>query len=106
MEAAPPAPASQQGRLPEPIAEGLWLFPPNRDTQGGSAWLLQTPSCTVLVDLPALSEPQLQWLQQRQPAAATGAEPTAWIVLTGRHGHGRRLWSRHRDDGRRTASHI
>lgn len=93
MEAAPPAPAAKEGRPPEQIAQELWLFPPNRDTQGGSAWLLQTPACTVLVDLPALTESHRQWLQQQVPAPPSGDGPEAWIVLSGRHGHGRcRAW--------------
>jgi glyoxylase-like metal-dependent hydrolase (beta-lactamase superfamily II) len=61
----------------------LWLFAPNRDSQGGSAWLLEMQGLDVLVDVPALSPAHLRWLRDR----ARGRQ--GWIVLTGRHGHGR-----------------
>ncbi len=62
---------------------GLWLFAPNRDTQGGSAWLYEAAELDVLVDVPALSEANLTWLRQR------ARQRSGWIVLSGRHGHGR-----------------
>ena len=62
---------------------GLWLFAPNRDCQGGSAWLYEATELDVLVDVPALSEANLAWLRQR-----ASLRP-GWIVLTGRHAHGR-----------------
>ncbi|MEB3352970.1 MAG: MBL fold metallo-hydrolase [Cyanobacteriota bacterium] len=77
---ASPVPA---GRPPREVKPGLWLFAPNRDTQGGSAWLLQTPGLDLLVDAPALQEANLAFLEERRQAT-----PGA-IVLTGRDGHGR-----------------
>lgn len=70
---------------------GLWLFPPNRDSQGGSSWLVELPEGDLLIDVPFLSEASLAFLQARsalrRDAAPTGA--AGWIVLTGRDGHGR-----------------
>jgi len=85
-EALPP------GRPPEPVAPGLWLFAPNRDTQGGSAWLLETPDHDLLIDCPALSEANLSFLSHRGAQARPGPSGNVrqgWIVLTGRDGHGR-----------------
>ena len=68
------------------MLEGLWLFAPNRDTQGGSAWWLECAGGTagVLIDCPAWTEANLAFLQDR--SAGLGG---ACIVLTGREGHGR-----------------
>ncbi|MEO1003466.1 MAG: MBL fold metallo-hydrolase [Cyanobacteria bacterium J06638_7] len=68
---------------------GLWLFAPNRDTGGGSSWLVEAGirgpaaelQADLLIDCPAWSQANLDWLRQR------GRRGT--IVLTGRHGHGR-----------------
>ena len=84
----PPEPASQPpsepGRPPQQVRDDLWLFAPNRDSAGGSAWWLAQPgpdgSRGLLIDCPALTEANLRFLQERGPG---------WIVLTGREGHGR-----------------
>jgi glyoxylase-like metal-dependent hydrolase (beta-lactamase superfamily II) len=57
------------------------VFPPNRDTQGGTAWLLVRPEGPVLVDVPALTDANLALLR--------GQARPGWIVLTSREGHGR-----------------
>jgi hypothetical protein len=62
------------------------LFAPNRDTQGGSAWLLETADHDLLIDCPAPTEANLAFLAQR-PRARRADQ--GWIVLTGRQGHGR-----------------
>ena len=63
------------------LGSGLWAFPPSRDSDGGTAWLLHTSGGgSVLVDVPLLSDEHLSWLQQ---------QPPGWIVLTHRQGHGR-----------------
>jgi len=76
--------APEPGRPPQAVAPGLWLFAPNRDTQGGSAWLLEGHQQDLLIDCPALSEANLLFLGDRVRAGRSG-----WIVLTGREGHGR-----------------
>lgn len=79
MSAFLPA-ALEEGRPPQQVLPGLWVFPPNRDTQGGTAWLLSLPQRPpVLIDCPALTAANL--------AALAG--PPGVIVLTGRAGHGR-----------------
>ena len=89
LEAAPIAPAPlEPGRPPQPVRPNLFLFAPNRDSQGGSAWWLELADRDLLIDGPALSEANLAFLRQR--AARRGATaPPPWIVLTGREGHGR-----------------
>jgi glyoxylase-like metal-dependent hydrolase (beta-lactamase superfamily II) len=57
------------------------LFAPNRDNQGGSAWFLEHSDRDLLIDVPALTEANLAFLQHRSRPGQ--------IVLTGRDGHGR-----------------
>ena len=76
----PPAPES--GRSPQQLFPGLWLFAPNRDTQGGSSWYLETENQALLIDCPALTQANLAFLEERR-------QRSGWIVLTGRDGHGR-----------------
>jgi glyoxylase-like metal-dependent hydrolase (beta-lactamase superfamily II) len=57
------------------------LFAPNRDNQGGSAWFLEHSDGDLLIDVPALTEANLAFLQHRPRPGQ--------IVLTGRDGHGR-----------------
>ena len=40
--------ALEPGRLPQQLRDDLWLFPPNRDCQGGSAWWLAAEPEPVL----------------------------------------------------------
>ncbi|MEB3105362.1 MAG: MBL fold metallo-hydrolase [Cyanobacteriota bacterium] len=74
-----PEPAA--GRPPRQVQPGLWLFAPNRDTQGGSSWLLQGPEGPLLIDCPGVTQANLDFLAQQ------GADGT--LVLTSREGHGR-----------------
>jgi glyoxylase-like metal-dependent hydrolase (beta-lactamase superfamily II) len=65
------------------VQEGLWLFAPSRESQGGSAWWLERQGgggSGVLIDCPAFNDANLAFLQSR---------PSGRIVLTGREGHGR-----------------
>ena len=59
------------------------MFPPNRDSQGGSAWWLDVDPELVLVDCPPLTEASLTALLQ----LAGMRSPR--ILLTSREGHGR-----------------
>lgn len=83
----PPAPP-ESGRPPLPVRPGLFLFAPNRDSQGGSAWWLELEEVDLLIDAPALNEANLSFLRGRVARRGGGAAPP-WIVLTGRDGHGR-----------------
>jgi glyoxylase-like metal-dependent hydrolase (beta-lactamase superfamily II) len=68
----------------------LWLFPPNRDSQGGSSWWLESEHLDLLIDCPSLTEANLHFLAERAQRRPSGGDgPGAWIVLTGRDGHGR-----------------
>lgn len=74
-------PEPEAGRPPREVHPGLWLFAPNRDTQGGSSWLLERPEGALLIDCPGVTQANLDVL------ARYGASGT--IVLTSREGHGR-----------------
>ncbi len=77
----------EEGRPPQSVQAGLWLFAPNRDTQGGSSWLCEVGDGDLLIDVPAFTRANLEMLQQRC------RQRSGWIVLTGRDGHGRcRRW--------------
>ncbi len=82
---------TEEGRPPQEILPGLWLFAPSRDSQGGSAWLLERPEADVLVDCPGFTLANLRFLAGRNRCADDGGVSLPWIVLTGRHGHGRCL---------------
>lgn len=86
--------AAEEGRPPAEVLPGLWLFAPNRDTQGGSAWWVETATLALLIDCPALSEANLSFLKARTARrGAAGNLPEPRIVLTSRLGHGRcRRW--------------
>jgi len=79
-----PVPDREPGRPPQPVSTGLWLFAPHRDSLGGSSWLLETPTGDVLVDVPGLTQANLDFLLGRSRPERSGT-----IVLTGREGHGR-----------------
>jgi glyoxylase-like metal-dependent hydrolase (beta-lactamase superfamily II) len=73
-------PEAEPGRPPREVRPGLWLFAPNRDSRGGSSWLLARPEGDLLIDCPGLTRANLAFLGQRRGGT---------IVLTGRDGHGR-----------------
>lgn len=80
----PETPPLEAGRPPQPVLPGLWLFAPSREISGGSAWLLETDSGPVLIDTPALTEANRQFLAVHAPIVQ---------LLTSRDGHGRtRRW--------------
>jgi glyoxylase-like metal-dependent hydrolase (beta-lactamase superfamily II) len=79
---------------------GVWHFAPNSDTGGGSSWLLESGAGPLLIDAPALSQANLDFLEgkiRRLGEGSGGDQPhtTGWILFTGRAGHGRaRHWQR------------
>jgi glyoxylase-like metal-dependent hydrolase (beta-lactamase superfamily II) len=87
-DASREAAAAEPGRPPRSVRPGLWLFAPSRDSQGGSAWWLELAGLDLLIDVPALTDANLAFLRERA-ARRDGAPAPPWIVLTGRHGHGR-----------------
>ncbi|MFM8604937.1 MAG: MBL fold metallo-hydrolase [Cyanobium sp.] len=86
----------EPGRPPRFVQPGLWCCVPSRDSQGGTAWWLELPGVDLLIDCPAFTAANLAFLRERAARRAdrpAGAESAAWIVLTGREGHGRcRRW--------------
>ena len=75
--------ALESGNPPEQLSGPLWVFPPNRDCDGGTAWWLGCDPEPVLIDCPPLTTTTLEALIQ----LASGR--TARILLTSREGHGR-----------------
>ena len=83
----------ESGRPARLVRPGLWLFAPNRDTLGGSSWLVAAHPLggdgggdgggegDLLIDCPAWNRANLDLLASR------GGGGT--IVLTSREGHGR-----------------
>ena len=71
------------GRAPQQLRPDLWLFPPNRDSQGGSAWWLDCDPEPVLIDCPPLTQATVTALE----TLAAGRQPK--ILVTSREGHGR-----------------
>ena len=76
-------PTLDSGRLPNLIRDDLWLFPPNRDTKGGSSWFLKLPCGAVLIDCPPISEATFSFLKEHSQGIDTH------MILSGRDGHGR-----------------
>lgn len=59
LESTLPVP---HAKPPQPVFEGLWAFSPNRDSLGGSSYLLRTDRGNLLIDCPALAPENLDWL--------------------------------------------
>ena len=80
----------EEGRPPQLVGPGLWLFAPSRESQGGSAWLFEAAGADLLIDCPAFTRANLQFLagRPRRPDGG-GGESRSWILLTSRGGHGR-----------------
>lgn len=85
----PPTAGPEPGRPPRRVRPDLWLFAPNRRTQGGSSWLLEgdprQARPDLLIDAPAWNAANHDHLLQRR--AKVGAD-AGLIVVTGREGHG------------------
>ena len=75
--------ALESGRPPQQLRDDLWLFPPNRDCQGGSSWWLEADPEPVLIDCPPLTDATLTALSR------LAGSRTPRILLTSREGHGR-----------------
>lgn len=84
---APPqnqSPLSKQyhsPKLPQAIRENIFAFPPNRDTLGGTAYLIVENEMNILIDSPAWNETNQKFLQ-----ASGGVK---WLFLTHRGGIGK-----------------
>ena len=78
----------EAGRPPQQLRDNLWLFPPNRDSQGGSAWWLNLDSEPVLVDCPPLTEASLNALRQLAGSrSCCGGLPASSVVVIANASH-------------------
>ncbi|XQQ05154.1 MAG: MBL fold metallo-hydrolase [Leptolyngbya sp. IPPAS B-1204] len=76
----PPATATT-GKQPRTIFPTIFAFPPNRDTMGGTAYLLLEPTGNILIDCPAWDEVNREFIE------AQGG--IRWLFLTHRGGMGK-----------------
>jgi glyoxylase-like metal-dependent hydrolase (beta-lactamase superfamily II) len=67
-------------KLPTEILPGIFAFPPNRDTLGGTAYLIFTNSGNLLVDSPAWNDTNRQFIIDRGGIN--------WLAITHRGGIG------------------
>lgn len=65
-------------QLCRPVVDHIWAFPPNRETLGGTAYLILENSQTILIDCPPWTDATRNFLQERG-----GVD---WLVLTHRQG--------------------
>jgi glyoxylase-like metal-dependent hydrolase (beta-lactamase superfamily II) len=67
-------------KLPRPVCDTVYAFPPNRDTLGGTAYLILEETGNILVDCPVWDEVNADFLRQRG---------VRWLFLTHRGGMGK-----------------
>lgn len=70
-------------KLPRQIAPNLYRFAPNRETLGGTAYLLVEPAGNILIDCPTWDDTIQQWLAD--------FSPVRWLCLTQRDAHSPKL---------------
>jgi glyoxylase-like metal-dependent hydrolase (beta-lactamase superfamily II) len=76
-----PTRSSVGGKPPTEILPGIFAFPPNRDTLGGTAYLVVTAAGNILIDSPAWNDVDRQFILDRGGAN--------WLVITHRGGIGK-----------------
>lgn len=74
---------SSTAKAPRPIWEEIFAFAPNRDTLGGTAYLIVDKSGNILVDCPSWEEVNQQFLIQQGGVR--------WLFLTHRGAIGKRV---------------
>lgn len=78
--------SSAPSKLPQLVFEttepAVYAFAPNRETLGGTAYLIAAPNGGILVDTPAWSDENQQFLAEN---------PVKWLILTHRGGIGKNL---------------
>lgn len=67
-------------KIPQTIFDSIFAFPPNRDTLGGTAYLIVGNKANILIDCPAWNEVNQNFLLQQGGVG--------WLVLTHRGGVG------------------
>jgi glyoxylase-like metal-dependent hydrolase (beta-lactamase superfamily II) len=53
------------GKPPTEILPGIFAFPPNRDTLGGTGYLIVTPTGNIAIDSPAWNDTNQQFIADR-----------------------------------------
>jgi glyoxylase-like metal-dependent hydrolase (beta-lactamase superfamily II) len=53
------------GKPPTEILPGIFAFPPNRDTLGGTGYLIVTPTGNIAIDTPAWNDTNQQFIADR-----------------------------------------
>jgi glyoxylase-like metal-dependent hydrolase (beta-lactamase superfamily II) len=69
---------TSNSKQPQVVFDGIYAFPPNRQTLGGTAYLIVENHGSILVDCPAWHPDVLNWLGQ--------FPPVQWLVITHRGG--------------------
>lgn len=73
---------AKRSKPPRLIMEGLYAFPPNRDTLGGTSYFIVENTGNILIDCPAWEELNQQFLTQHG---------VKWLFLTHRSGISKQL---------------
>ena len=73
----------KQSSLPRPLREDIYAFPPNRETLGGTAYLIVEKTGNILLDCPVWNEENLSFI-----LAAGGVR---WLFLSHRGGMGSKV---------------
>jgi glyoxylase-like metal-dependent hydrolase (beta-lactamase superfamily II) len=75
------SPTTVGGKLPTEVLPGIFAFAPNRDTLGGTAYAIFTPSGNTLIDSPAWNDVNRQFIHDRGGVN--------WLAITHRGGIGK-----------------
>lgn len=76
-----PKQSSRSPKPPEVVCDNIFAFPPNRDTLGGTAYLIVENEANILIDCPAWDEANQKFLR------SLGG--LRWLFLTHRGGIGK-----------------
>lgn len=68
-------------KSPQLVVETVFAFPPNRETLGGTAYLIQLEDGNVLIDCPAWTEETRSFLEQHGGVS--------WMIITHRTAKGK-----------------
>ena len=74
---------SKSAKLPRHLLEGIFAFPPNRDTLGATAYFIVEKSGNILLDCPGWNETNQQFLSDYGGVR--------WLLITHRGGIGKKV---------------
>ncbi len=81
LSSAPFSIGSPSVKLPMEILPSIFAFPPNRDTLGGTAYLIVSPTGNMAIDSPAWNDTNRQFIVDRGGIK--------WLAITHRGGMGK-----------------